>query len=285
MRTATFHAGQNACRREVGVRSKPDFIACRRGRTMTNEEIVGRIQQGETGLMDRLLEQNRGFIYKVAKRYLPAAIRNRGMDLEDLAQAACVGMIEAVPAWDSERGSFLTVAVYYMTCSIRQELGFLTTKQRFENQEPPLLLSTPAGEDGDSDSLLDLVQDATAVDPQLAAEQADMQRIVRDAVADLPDQQRDIVRAYYIDGRSMAGLSALMGYSPEKSEQIKRIGIKILRRNKRLRLLWMEYEAAAFTTRTFSAWKNTHTSAVEAGAMRRELLRKAIAGQLVGCSL
>ncbi len=149
---------------------------------MTNEEIVGRIQQGETGLMDRLLEQNRGFIYKVAKRYLPAAIRNRGMDLEDLAQAACIGMIEAVPSWDTERGAFLTVAMYYMTCSIRQELGVLTTKQRFENEEPPLLLSTPAGENEGSDSLLDLVHDTTAKDPQQAAEQADMQRIVRGAM-------------------------------------------------------------------------------------------------------
>ena len=247
---------------------------------MTNEEIVGRIQQGDAGLMDRLLEQNRGFIYKVAKRYLPAAIRNRGMDLEDLAQAACIGMIEAVPVWDAERGSFLTVAIYYMTCSIRQELGVLTTKQRFENQEPPLLLSTPAGEDENSDTLLDLVQDTTAKDPQQAAEQADMQRIVREVVADLPEKQRDVVRAYYLDGRTMADLSSLIGCSTEKAEQLKRIGIKTLRRNKWLRLLWMEYEAAAFSTRTYSAWKNTHTCAVEAGAIRRELLRKAIAGQL-----
>ena len=41
----------------------------------------------------------------------------------------------------------------------------------------------------------------------------------------------------------------------------------------------MEYEAAAFATRTYSAWKNTHTSAVEAGVMRRELLRNAMAKQ------
>ncbi len=247
---------------------------------MTNEEIVGRIQQGEAGLMDRLLEQNRGFIYKVAKRYLPAAIRNRGMDLEDLAQVACIGMIEAVPAWDIERGAFLTVAVYYMTCSIRQELGVLTTKQRFENQEPPLLLSMPAGEDEGGDTLLDLVQDTTVKDPQLAAELADMQRIVREAVEDLPNLQCDVVQAYYLDGRSMADLSGSIGCSAEKAEQVKRIGIKTLRRNKRLRLLWMEYEAAAFATRTYSAWKNTHTSAVEAGAMRRELLRQVITGQL-----
>ena len=248
-----------------------------RGRTMNNEEIVGRIQQGEAGLMDRLLEQNRGFIYKIARRYLPTAIRNRGMDLEDLAQAACIGMIEAVPAWDAERGSFLTVAIYYMTCSIRQELGVLTTKQRFENQEPPMLLSTPSGEDENSDTLLDLVQDTAALDPQQAAEQADLQRIVRKAVADLPDRQRDVVRAYYLDRRSMADLSGLIGCSIEKAERIKRIGIKALRRNKRLRLLWIEYEAAAFATRTYSVWKNTHTSAVEAGVMRREQLRETIA--------
>ena len=247
---------------------------------MTNEEIVGRILQGEAGLMDRLLEQNRGFIYQVARRYLPVAIRNRGMDLEDLAQAACIGMIEAVPAWNPERGAYLTVAIYYMTCSIRQELGISTTKQRFENNEPPMLLSTPAGEDENSDTLLDLVQNTTAKDPQRAAEHADMQRIVCRAVEDLPDKQRDVVRAYYLDGRSMADLSALIGCNPEKAEQTKRIGIKALRRNKQLRLLWMEYEAAAFATRTYSSWKNTHTSAVEAGAMRREQLRKSITGQI-----
>ena len=247
---------------------------------MTNEEIVGRIQQGDAGLMDRLLEQNQGFIYKVARRYLPVAIRNRGMALEDLAQAACIGMIEAVPAWDVERGAFLTVAIYYMTCSIRQELGILTTKQRFENEEPPMLLSTPAGDDEGSDTLLDLIRDTTTSDPQQAAEQADMQRIIRDAVEALPDKQRDVVQSYYLNGYSMADLSGLIGCSTEKAEQIKRVGIKALRRNKQLRLLWLEYEAAAFSTRTYSAWKNTHTSAVEAGAMRRELLRKAIAGQL-----
>ena len=247
---------------------------------MTNEEIAGRIQQGEAGLMDRLLEQNRGFIYKVARRYLPIAIRNRGMDLEDLAQAACIGMIEAVPAWDTERGAFLTVAIYYMTCSIRQELGISTTKQRFENQEPPMLLSMPAGKDESGDSLLDLVQDTTAADPQQAAEQADMQRIVRSAVEDLPDKQRNIVRAYYLEGRSMADLSGLIGCSIEKAEQLKRIGIKALRRNKQLCLLWMEYDAAAFATRTYAAWKNTHTSTVEAATMRREQLRSAIGKQI-----
>ena len=247
---------------------------------MTNEEIVGRIQQGEAGLMDRLLEQNRGFIYKVARRYLQAATRNRSMDMEDLAQAACIGMIEAVPEWDAERGAFLTVAIYYMTCSIRQELGILTTKQRFENQQPPMLLSTPAGEDESADILMDLIQDTTAADPQQAAERTDMQRIVRRAVANLPEKQCDVVQAYYLNGYSMAELSSLIGCGIEKAEQIKRIGIKALRSNKQLRLLWLEYEAAAFTTRTYSAWKNTHTSAVEAGAMRREQLRRSIVGQL-----
>ena len=135
--------------------------------------------------------------------------------------------------------------------------------------------STAGDESGDF--LLDLVQDTTAKDPQQAAEQADMQRIVREAVADLPDKQRDIVRAYYLDGRTMADLSALIGCGTEKAEQIKRIGVKALRRNKQLRLLWMEYETAAFATRTYSAWKNTHTSAVEAGVMRREQLRSTIA--------
>ena len=139
-----------------------------------------------------------------------------------------------------------------------------------------MLLSTPAGEEAGSDTLLDLLNDTAVTDPQRAAEQADMQRIVREAVENLPNMQYDIVRVYYLDGYSMTDLSAMIGCSIEKAEQIKRIGIKTLRRNKRLRLLWMEYEAAAFATRSYSAWKNTHTSAIEAAAIRRELLSAVI---------
>ncbi len=54
----------------------------------------------------------------------------------------------------------------------RQELGILTTKQRFDYQEPPLLLSTPSGDVESGNSLLDLVQDTTMKDPQQAAEHA-----------------------------------------------------------------------------------------------------------------
>ncbi len=58
---------------------------------MSNEELVKRIQAGETELLSQLMEQNRGIAAILARRYLPAAQRNRGVDFDDLMQAAAPG--------------------------------------------------------------------------------------------------------------------------------------------------------------------------------------------------
>lgn len=108
---------------------------------MTNEELVKRIQAGETELLSQLMEQNRGIAAILARRYLPAAQRNRGVDFDDLMQAAAVGILEAVPRWEENRGRFLSLAGFYMRSEIRDALGMRTGKKRIENAAPPCRFS------------------------------------------------------------------------------------------------------------------------------------------------
>jgi len=247
---------------------------------MTNEEIVARIQQGEAGLLDTLLEQNSGFIRMVAFKYLSQAKKNRAFDEEDLLQAASIGMLEAVPAWDEERGAFLTVAKLYMLKSIRQELGIRTTKQRIENVEPPALLSAPVGDEDSDSTLQDLLVDQNAINPQDAAEGTDMQRIVREAVAVLPEKQRAVIEGHYFQDLTLAEIGAQFGQGFTEMHNLEERAFRELRRHKRLRRLWREYESACYTIRSFAAWKHTNTSATEAAAMKRERLREELSGEL-----
>lgn len=244
---------------------------------MTNEQLVARIQGGEAGLIDLLLKQNHGYIRKVAARYWHIAKNNRGMDEDDLLQAATVGMLEAAPVWDPERGSFLTVGTFYMKRSIREELGISTTKERIENVASPALLSTPVGEDGDG-VLQDLIVDPDAVDPQQAAEDALMREYtkqsVREAVDALQEPIRSIIQAAYFDRNTLTDIATSYEMSPENVRRLRNKGLRRLWRHKKIRLLWAEYEAVFYRHKTYASWKYTNTSTTEAAALRREKLRK-----------
>lgn len=233
---------------------------------MDNEELVARIQAGERELTGILLQKNKGMIYHVAYHYWPLAQRNGGAGLDDLTQAAALGMLEAITAWEPERGSFLTLAVLYMKRQCRMLLGMATSKQRIENTLPVVSLSAPLreGEDGD---LYDVIADREAIDPDAAALKADMCRRVHEAVDDLPDDLKDFVQRVYFQGES--------GYHfPSKGQSLRERAHRALRKDKRLQGLIEKHEAAPYRRYSLQAFKSSHESVVEIIAIYREQLRE-----------
>ena len=164
---------------------------------MTNEELAASIQAGDTWRLDTLLTQNKGMIYHIARQYHELAERNGGADMNDLYQSAALGMIEAVPEWEPERGAFLTVATFHMRRRVRELLGIRTTKTRIENMGTASL--DVALDDENDTPLVEQIIDPAALDPEEAALQADMQRIVRESVTRLPEEQRSAIEAAYFN--------------------------------------------------------------------------------------
>ena len=75
-------------------------------------------QAGETEAMERLVEENTGLIWSVAKRFL-----GRGVEAEDLYQLGCLGFLKAVEGFDPEFGTqFSTYAVPKIAGEIRRFL-------------------------------------------------------------------------------------------------------------------------------------------------------------------
>lgn len=87
---------------------------------MTNEELCVMVQGGEETAKHRLVENNIGFIRKIANKY-SEDFENFGIDFEEIVQEGCIGILEAVDRFDITKGTkFLTYAGAYIEKYILQ---------------------------------------------------------------------------------------------------------------------------------------------------------------------
>ena len=86
-----------------------------------SEELIAAIRAAQSGDRDvagRLVEENSGLIWSVARRFF-----GRGVDAEDLYQLGCVGLLKAIDGYDESFGTkFSTYAVPKISGEIRRFL-------------------------------------------------------------------------------------------------------------------------------------------------------------------
>ena len=84
----------------------------------SNAELFEAARLGDEEAMGRLIEENSGLIWSIARRYF-----GRGVEADDLYQLGCVGFIKAVRGFDSQFGTqFSTYAVPKIAGEIRRFL-------------------------------------------------------------------------------------------------------------------------------------------------------------------
>ena len=84
----------------------------------TMEELIALAQQGDQNASERLVQENAGLIWSVARRFM-----GRGTEADDLYQLGCLGFIKAVEGFDLEFGTqFSTYAVPKIAGVIRRFL-------------------------------------------------------------------------------------------------------------------------------------------------------------------
>lgn len=101
----------------------------------TNEELVTLIQSGidVQENMTLLLEQNKGFIYNMVRKY-SKLLKSSVVDFDDLRQDACLGLITAVESWNvNQKVTFLTYAKYQIAGSIRDTKMSVLYNKRIPN--------------------------------------------------------------------------------------------------------------------------------------------------------
>ena len=81
-------------------------------------ELIRRAQSGDEAARARLVEENAGLIWSIARRYF-----GRGVEPDDLYQLGCVGFLKAIEGFDTDYGTrFSTYAVPKISGEIRRFL-------------------------------------------------------------------------------------------------------------------------------------------------------------------
>lgn len=81
-------------------------------------ELLRAAQAGDTAASEKLIVENSGLIWSIARRYF-----GRGVDADDLYQLGCVGFLKAIQGYDESFGTqFSTYAVPKISGEIRRFL-------------------------------------------------------------------------------------------------------------------------------------------------------------------
>ncbi len=82
---------------------------------------------------------------------------------------------------------------------------------------------------GATEKLTEMADDDPGIDPHTVAQQELLRRRLLEAVDDLPDRERRIIRLYYIESRSLKSIGRAMEISESRASQLRHRAIRRLR--------------------------------------------------------
>ncbi|NBI66266.1 sigma-70 family RNA polymerase sigma factor [Pseudoflavonifractor sp. 60] len=105
------------------------------GQRMSNEELCVLARNGSIDARDQLLENNLAFIQQQANQFIERYGGNR-LDVDDLIQEGCFGLMEAISRFVPERGTkFLTYAVWWIRKFMQESVSIVTASDEISLDE------------------------------------------------------------------------------------------------------------------------------------------------------
>ncbi len=228
----------------------------------TLQELIAKAQTGDSTATERLVEENSGLIWSVARRF-----QGRGTEMDDLYQLGCLGFLKAVEGFDLEYGTqFSTYAVPKIAGEIRrflrddgavkvsrslkeQSVTIKTTRSRLTvalGREPTI--QEISRQTGFSPEEIALAETATAATESIQRETGEdgfslenvltdteteekmVERIaLRQAVSALPERERMVIQLRYFHGLTQQRVAAIMAVSQVQVSRIEKKAVALLR--------------------------------------------------------
>ena len=225
-------------------------------------EDLDAARRGDREAAGRLIEENGGLIWSVARRYF-----GRGVEAEDLYQLGCVGFLKAIEGFDREYGTcFSTYAVPKIAGEIRRFLrddGIVKVSRSVKEQAAKIQGARQILEQrqGREPSLSELAEatglDAEEIAVALAAtgpaesiqrssgedgfslelvlgdyeaEDRMLEQVnLRALVEQLPDRERKVIALRYYHGLTQQSCAKVLGVSQVQISRLERRAMEALR--------------------------------------------------------
>ncbi len=210
---------------------------------MTNEELVREYQQGCKIALEQLIDNNKGMIYLVARRY--QGYCGGVVDIEDLIQEGYIGMIEAAKRYDFNKSMFMTYALFW----IRQRIGRYGKYKSKKREEISIHISI--GEDLEiGDILKDEFDYICKVEDSIYFQE--LKNEIHEAMRkNLTLMQYDILKLRFgIEVKEMSRneIAEALGIHYKKVSTIEGNALLKLRRSKWGRMKWLEIQREKYYT-------------------------------------
>ena len=201
---------------------------------MTNEELVIQIQLGHTEHYAELWDNVRKLMYIILHKKMSQLKLPNYLTSEDMQQELYFALCNAVQAFDDTKPyKFNSYLEYHIMNAIRSVLPSKPLHETSYNQT--------TGEDEDTE-LLEFIVDDTAAEKLTAIELTDIQTQTRQAVAELPHNERKAITLYYFKNYSYKHIAETMNISLHKAQSRVDKGLCILRQNKAIQAIYGEFE-------------------------------------------
>ena len=229
---------------------------------MPMEELIRRAQNGDKEASERLVTENAGLIWSVAKRFL-----GRGTEAEDLYQLGCLGFLKAVEGFDLEFGTqFSTYAVPKISGEIRRFLrddGAIKVSRSLKERSAAVrsarsLLGSALGREPSIKELSDHLGLAPEDIAQAEAATREVESIhrecgeegftlenvltdteseermlekiaLRQAIAELPEREKCVISLRYFHGLTQDRVAQVLNVSQVQVSRIEKKAIGMLR--------------------------------------------------------
>ena len=225
-------------------------------------ELIRRAQRGEREASQRLVEENAGLIWSVARRYF-----GRGVEPDDLYQLGCVGFLKAIEGFDTGYGTqFSTYAVPKISGESRRFLrddGTVKVSRGIKEQAAKIRqarimleqrigrepkMSELAAETGLSPEEIAFAETATGPADSIHRESGEdgftlelvlgdygaEERLVehvalRTAVEKLPEREKQVIALRYFHGLTQQAAARILHVSQVQISRIERRAVEQLR--------------------------------------------------------
>lgn len=146
------------------------------------------LEQGDEQAKQLLIERNLRLVVFIARRF-----ENTGINLEDLISIGTIGLIKAVGTYRRDKN--IKLATYASRCIENEILMYI---RKISNQKTEVSLDEPINMDYDGNELL--LSDILGTDEDMILrpleDDVDL-RLLRQAVKELPERERQIVQMRY----------------------------------------------------------------------------------------
>lgn len=208
---------------------------------MTNEDLAIQIQLGHSEYYPVLWDKTKHLLKKILYQEIRDYLLPNYIAAEDLEQELYFAYCLAVQAFDTYKPYMFNSYLYY---SVKRIL----IKSLYK--DPANVVSfnqkvTINNGDSDGDELIDLMEDKRAGAFTEKCEILELQRTVRQAISELPYNERRVIYLRYLKNKDYDEMSKLLGADKKLLMRWKSNGLELLAKNRNVRYeyhsMWEHY--------------------------------------------